>query len=232
VETLFRTLAGAVTGSAPIAFAAALAWGVLSVVLSPCHLASIPLIIAYVGEQGRPSGRRAFGLSVVFASGILITIGAVGALTASLGRMLGDVGPFVYYAVALVFFFLGLHFLEVVPMPWSGSGPRGTPRRGTIGAFLLGLIFGVGVGPCTFAFLAPMLGVTITAASRGWGFGAALLFAYGVGHTSVIVLAGTSSEVVRRSLNWNESSRGARLLRHVCGVLVLLGGAYLVYAAP
>ena len=56
-----------------------------------------------------------------------------------------------------------------------------------------------------------------------------LLLTYGVGHCSVIVLAGTSTEVVQRYLNWNERSRGAVILKKVCGALVLVGGLYLIY---
>lgn len=59
-----------------------------------------------------------------------------------------------------------------------------------------------------------------------------LLAAYGVGHCSVIVLAGTSTELVQRYLNWTDKSRGAAVLRGICGVLVILGGLDLIYAAP
>jgi cytochrome c-type biogenesis protein len=47
----------------------------------------------------------------------------------------------------------------------------------------------------------------------------------------VIVLAGTSTELVQHYLNWNERSRGADILKKVCGALVLLGGLYLIYTA-
>ena len=146
--------------------------------------------------------------------------------------MLGDVGHYVNYALALIFLFLGLHFLGVVPFPWTGGGPAGPRRKGLLGAFVLGLVFGIGVGPCTFAYMAPMLGVTLKVASTNWLHAIMLLLLYGVGHCSVIVLAGTSAQIVQRYLNWNEGSRGAVLLRQACGVLVILGGAYLVYTAP
>ncbi len=229
---LFKALTDAVGDSAPIAAAAAFLWGVLSIVLSPCHLSSIPLIVAFMGEGGRKSGGRAFQISAVFALGILVTIAAVGAITAVMGRMLGDVGPYVNYALALVFLALGLHFLGVIPMPWSGGGPRGSSRKGAWAAFVLGLVFGIGIGPCTFAFMAPMLGVTFKVAAQSWALGVFLLVLYGLGHCSVIVLAGTSAEMVQRYLNWSEKSRGSIILRQACGVLVILGGAYLVYTAP
>ena len=59
-----------------------------------------------------------------------------------------------------------------------------------------------------------------------------LLVAYGVGHCSVIIVAGTSTELVQRYLNWNEQSKGATAVKVVCGVLVLLGGVWLIYSAP
>jgi len=55
---------------------------------------------------------------------------------------------------------------------------------------------------------------------------------FAVGHCGVIVLAGTFTEVVQEYLNWNESSKGAIRLRQACGVLVILGGFYLLYTAP
>jgi len=232
MNDVFVALTEAVQGAVPIAIAAAFAWGVLSIMLSPCHLASIPLVVAYVGDQGARNSRRAFVLSAVFAAGILITIGAVGGVTAALGRMLGDVGAYVNYVLALIFFLLGLHFLGVVPLPWSSGGARSTRHRGPLGALVLGLIFGVGVGPCTFAYMAPMLGVTFKVAATSWALGVLLLLVYGVGHCAVIVAAGTSANLVQRYLNWTEGSRGADMLRRACGVLVILGGLYLIYIAP
>lgn len=231
MDNLFTTLTEAVHGSAPVALGAAFLWGVLSIILSPCHLASIPLVVAFIGEQGTSSGKRAFTIALIFALGILVTIGIIGAITAALGRMLGDVGRYVNYGLALIFLFLGLHFLGVVPLPWTGGGPSSPRRKGVLGAFVLGLLFGIGVGPCTFAYMAPMLGVTLKVASTSWFYGVALLLLYGVGHCSVIVVAGTSAQLVQRYLNWHQASRGAVLLRKACGILVILGGAYLVYTA-
>lgn len=231
METLFATLTQTVEGAPLIALGSAFLWGILSVVLSPCHLASIPLIIGFINGQGRISTKRAFLLSILFAAGILITIGAIGAITAAAGRMLGDVGQYGNYFVAVVFFLVGLHLLGVIPMPWSGPGQVGMKRRGTWAAFLLGLIFGIALGPCTFAYMAPMLAVTFRLASGSPAYGVVLLLAYGLGHCAVIALAGTSTELVQRYLNWSEKSRGAIILKRVCGALVLLAGIYMIYIA-
>jgi cytochrome c-type biogenesis protein len=231
MEKLFTTLTHAVEGTPAIAITAAFVWGILSILLSPCHLASIPLIVGFIDQQGRISTRRAFYISSLFAVGILITIAGIGAVTAAAGRMLGDVGKYGNYFVAVIFFVVGLILLDVIPIPFSGPGQIGMKRKGPLAAFILGLVFGIALGPCTFAYMAPMLAVTFRTAGTNLLYGLSLLLAYGIGHCSVIVFAGTCTELVQRYMNWNEKSKGAVILKKVCGVLVLLGGIYLIYTA-
>jgi cytochrome c-type biogenesis protein len=231
MEAIFQALSRAVEGAPAAALAAAFLWGVASVVLSPCHLASIPLIIGFIDRQGQVATGRAFRLSVAFASAILLSIALVGAVTAAAGRIIGDAGPYVKYAVAGVFVLVGLYLLDVIPAPWSGPGQVSVSRKGLAAAFLLGLIFGVAVGPCTFAYMAPVLGVTLTQASKNAPYAAGLVASWGIGHCAVIVAAGTSTRLVQRILNWNERSRGAGVLKKACGALVILGGLWLIYTA-
>lgn len=231
MEQLFTNLSHAVEGAPALALGASFVWGILSIVLSPCHLASIPLIVGFISGQGQVTARRACWTATLFSVGILITIAVIGAITAAAGRMMGDVGRYGNYFVALIFFAVGLHLLGVIPMPWSGPGQVNIKRKGFLAAFLLGLIFGVALGPCTFAYMAPMLAVTFKLAKTAPLYGASLLLAYGAGHCSVIVLAGTFTEVVQRFLNWNENSKGLSIVKTVCGVLVLAGGLYLIYIA-
>ena len=233
MEQLFSALTRAVEGTPAVALGAAFVWGILSILLSPCHLASIPLIVAFIDKQGRISTKRAFLISTLFAVGILITIGVIGAITAAAGKMMGDIGAWGNYFVAVILFLVGLHLLGVIPMPWSGPGQVGMKRKGLLAAFLLGLVFGVALGPCTFVYLAPILAMDVfKSGGAGQAYGRLLLFSYAVGHCSVIVLAGTATGLVQRYLNWNERSRGAIILKKVCGVLVILGGLYLIYMAP
>ena len=232
LEYVFTHLTEAVHGAPGVALGAALLWGILSILLSPCHLASIPLIVGFVDEQGRISTRRAFLISTLFSVGILITIAAIGAVTAAAGRMMGDVGAWGNYLVSVIFFLVGLHLLGVIPMPLGGAGQVGMKRKGMLAALILGLVFGIALGPCTFAYMAPMLGVVFHTGGTNPVFGALLLLLYGVGHCSVIVAAGTSTELVQGYLDWNERSKGAVILKTICGVLVILGGLYLIYTAP
>ncbi len=231
MEQLFTALSRAVEGAAALALSAAFVWGVLSILLSPCHLASIPLIVGFIDQQGRMTTRRAFTISLLFSVGILITIAVIGVITAAAGRMLGDVGRWGNYGVAVIFFVVGLYLLDAIRIPMPGAAQPGVKRKGMLAAFILGLMFGVALGPCTFAYMAPMLAVTFKLAATNLPYGILLLAIYGVGHCAVIVLAGTFTEVVQHYLNWNEKSKGAVILKRICGVLVLLGGLYLIYTA-
>lgn len=171
MERLFTSLTRAVEATPAIALAASFLWGILSVVLSPCHLSSIPLIVGFIGQQGRMSGKRTLAISSLFAGGILMTIAAVGAVTAAAGRMMGDVGRYADYFVARIFFLVGLHLLDIVPVPRSGPGRIGMEGKGLLPALALGLIFGVAVGSWTFACMAPMLAVTFRVASTALLYG-------------------------------------------------------------
>ena len=214
-----------------LALSASLLWGMLSVVLSPCHLSSIPLVVGYINGQGEVTGRRGLFLSSLFGLGILTTIGIVGAVTVAAGGIIGDAGRWGDYMVAGVFFLVGLWLLEVIRLPWPRGGKLGSKYKGGLGALALGLAFGIGLGPCTFAYMAPIMAVTFRSAGSNTGYGIAMLGAYGVGHCAVIVAAGTCTGWVQGLLDWNERSRGMLMFRRVLGVLVLAGGVYMIYTA-
>jgi len=231
MERLFSILTHAFKGTPAIAVSAAFAWGILSVILSPCHLAIIPLVVGYISKQGKIPTYRAFFISLMFALGLLVTIGVIGVITGAAGRMFGDIGAVGNYIVAGIFFLVGLNLLDIIPMPWAGRCPSGVQRRGYTSAFVLGLLFGLALGPCSFAYMAPMLTVTFRVSSADLSYGVLLLAAYGVGHCAVIVFAGTFTGVLQRYLNWNEKSKGTLIIKRVCGALILLGGVYLIYNA-
>jgi cytochrome c-type biogenesis protein len=231
IETLFVTMSRAMDGTPALAIAGSFIWGIMSIVLSPCHLSSIPLIVGFIDQQGSISTRRAFSVSTLFSIGILVTIALIGVVTAAAGRMMGDVGRYGNYAVAVIFFLVGLHLLDIIPVPWSGPSNIKMKSKGLLPAFILGLVFGIALGPCTFAYMAPVLTITFSLAGVSILYGILLLLMYGVGHCSVIVFAGTFTEVVQRYLNWTERSAGTVIVKKICGVLVILGGVYLIHSA-
>ncbi len=229
IRALFEWLSTSLESTAVIAFIASFVWGILSILLSPCHLSSIPLIVGFIDGQGRVQIKRAFLLATLFATGILITIGIIGVVTGLMGRILGNIGPYGNYIVAVILFIVGLYLLEIINIPFlSPSFHTGFRMKGLLASFVLGLVFGVAIGPCTFAYMAPMLGIVFKIASTKFIYAMTLILFYAVGHCSVIIFAGTFTGAVQEYLNWNEKSKGAVLLKKLCGVLVIIGAIYLI----
>ena len=231
VEHLFETLTLAMGRNFQFALAASFAWGVLSILLSPCHLSSVPLIIGYISTQDKISLKNSVNLSLVFAVGILITIALVGLITASFGRLIGDVGFIGNVLVGVLFVVVGLYLLDVINFSWSGIGIRPIAKGGWLGALLLGLIFGIGLGPCTFAYMAPVLGLVFGIAAKSLIMALLLILAFGIGHCTVIVGAGSLTQVVQKYLNWTSESKMTTYIRRIAGVLVILAGIYVIINA-
>lgn len=228
-EGLFTTLYEAMNGAVWIALLASFVWGILSILLSPCHLSSIPLVVGFISTQGKISVGRTFNISLIFSIGILITIALIGVITASLGRLMGDVGVYGNYFVAAIFFLVGLYLLDIIKIDWNSAGLKRTKAKGLLAALILGLLFGIALGPCTFAYMAPVLGVVFQTAQTDYFLAVMFLLAFGIGHCAVIVGAGTLAGKVQKYLNWSEESKTILWIKRVCGVLVILGGVYLVY---
>ena len=230
IVNLFEALTNAVNSTPLIAISASFLWGILSIVLSPCHLASIPLIIGFINDQGDITTKKAFWLSTVFSTGILITIALMGIVTAFMGRMLGDIGLWGNYFAGAVFLIVGLLLFDIITIPSFVSAEKSFIReKGILSSLLLGLIFGIALGPCTFAYMAPMLAITFSLAAQQILYGILLIAVYGIGHCSVIILAGTFTEAVQHYLNWNEKSKGTLILKRICGIFIFAAGIYMFF---
>lgn len=228
IDSIFTILYDAMTGSIWIALAGSFGWGVLSILLSPCHLSSIPLVVGYISSRGKISLSRTFNISLIFSLGILITIALIGLITALLGRLMGDVGVYGNYFVASIFFIVGLYLLDLIKFDWNTAGLNKTKSKGLLAALILGLLFGIALGPCTFAYMAPVLGVVFQTAQTSFVLSILLLLSFGLGHCAVIVGAGTLTGKVQKYLNWGEDSNIIVWIKRICGILVILGGVYLI----
>jgi cytochrome c-type biogenesis protein len=231
LNELIETLTTALSQSSFIAYPAAIAWGICSVLLSPCHLASIPIIIAYVNQQDARSARYAAGLSAMFALGVLITIILAGCAAVWAGHVIGGLGSVGNYIVCTVFIVVGLDMVGALSIPWFGSKKEKIKSKGALGALLLGLLLGFAAGPCTFAFLAPILAVTFHAATSNALLGITLIGLFGLGHSAVLVAVGTSAERAAHFARWNYETRTALKVKRILGTLLILAGLYLLYQA-
>ena len=196
LDTIFLTINNWIVAESAIAGIGSFLWGMVSVIFSPCHLASIPLIIAYVGGQQQILGsRQAAHYSVAFTLGLFITIALIGIICAILGRMLGDIGNTWQILVGLVLVWVALGMLGVEKCSLSGRLLYRLNFRGTFGAFGLGLAYGILSGSCTFGFIAPILAIITVQQEVAAGVVLILLFA--IGHCLPIVVAGSCAAMVK-----------------------------------
>jgi len=225
LETFFLTVNQWLTGSPVLASAGSFLWGMISVLFSPCHLASIPLIVAYVGgQEDALKPQQAAHYAIAFTLGLFITIAVIGIVCAFLGRMLGDVGNYWQILVGLILLWVALGMMGVEACSASGSLLYRLNLRGIWGAFALGLAYGVLSGSCTFGFIAPILAIITIQQKVGVGILFITLFA--VGHCLPIVIAGSSTAMVRKLIE-NQTWQGAGLwFRKGAGALIAVLGIY------
>jgi cytochrome c-type biogenesis protein len=213
-ESVFIKLTQVLSADRVYALSGAFAWGILSVILSPCHLGSIPLIVAFANRQGKISFKRAFSISLIFSVGMLSSITAIGLVTGLTGRLLGDIGSAGFIIVAVIFIVIGLCFAGIIAIPdILHIRPPIFQKRGIVSGFFLGIVFGLALGPCTFSFMAPILGIVFSSASGQFAYSLLLILFYAAGHCIVFVFFGTFSEIAQRYLNWNDKSKGTVIVK-------------------
>jgi len=229
--SVYDFLYGVFHGDGAAAYAALYAWGILGMTLSPCSIATIPLVVGYVGNTDAPDFKTAFKISLVFSLGVFVNLAFLGGLLASAGLFLGGIDQYTNYIVACVFVLFGLHLLGLISIPWfrGSSGPT-TKHTGLKGALALGTLSGLALGPCSFAYSAPVILLAMQTASTDIVRALLLVMAYGAGHSTVIIAAGSATDVFSRFVS--KGGQGSVWLGRISGLLLLAAAAYLVYNAP
>jgi cytochrome c-type biogenesis protein len=227
LESFFLTINEWMEGVAALAALGCFLWGMVSVLFSPCHLASIPLIVAYVaGQEQILQPRQASAYSIAFTLGLFITIALIGIVCAILGRMLGDVGNYWQILVGLILLWVALGMMGVEACSTSGSLLYRLNLRGIWGAFALGLAYGVLSGSCTFGFIAPILAIITIQEKVGVGILFITLFA--LGHCLPIVIAGSSTALVRKLIENRTWQSTGLWFRKGAGALIAVLGIYFI----
>ncbi len=226
-DAIFLTVNQWMTGGILLSAAGCFLWGGVSVLFSPCHLASIPLIIGYVGGQEkmvRP--RQASVYSILFTAGLFITIALIGAVCAQLGRMLGDVGSYWQILIGLILIWVALGMLGVEKCSMSGSLLYRLNFKGKLGAFALGLAYGVLSGSCTFGFIAPILAIITVQEKVATGILLIILFA--IGHCLPIAIAGSFTAAVKKLVESSQWTGAGIWFRKFAGATIALLGVYFI----
>lgn len=227
MESLFGDLQQVLQHTPWLAVVAVFLGGVTTA-LNPCVLAMIPLLMGVVaGNNETTTVRRSLAFSLFFVLGLALTFTALGLISALLGRMFGDVGRFWKYVVAGVCFLMGLHLLGI--LKWSLPVPAGirVKKQGFFGAFLLGLLFGVVSTPCAVPILAVLL--AFVAEKGNVLYGGLLLFVYALGHSALVLVAGTSIGAAKSLIESKGVRTAHSVIQKAAGVLIIGMGFYFLF---
>lgn len=227
MENLFGDIQQLIQHNPWLAAVAVFVGGVMTA-SNPCVLAMVPLMISFVaGKKGSLSLKRSFIFSLQFILGLAITFTALGFVSALMGRMFGDVGAFWKYAVAAVCLVMGVHLLGILKINFPVPRTLSVEKAESLGAFLLGLLFGAVSTPCAVPILAVLLAFI---ANKGNIFyGGLLLFIYALGHSFLILVAGTSMGAAKRLIESKGLRKTNLILQKAAGVIILLIGAYFLF---
>ncbi|MCA1765332.1 MAG: cytochrome C biosynthesis protein [Desulfobulbaceae bacterium] len=230
MDNILLIITESLTSGPAIALPAAFLWGMVSVLLSPCHMASIPLFIAYVaGQKIIPPPRLAARFAILFVFGLFLTIMAVGLICAAAGRMLGDIGPWWQAAVGILLLWVAWTLFKPPQCSATGGVLARFQFQGAKGAFLLGLAYGLLSGVCTFGFIAPILG--IISLQEALGTGIVMLVLFGIGHCLPLVVCGVFSARTMELLHSRSGQKVVAVMRKSAAVVIAGLGGYFILVA-
>ena len=195
--------------------------------LTPCSLSSVPLVIGYVGGTGNNDHKKAFWLSLTFSAGSAVTFTILGIVSSLVGKLMGTSSSWWYIFLGVLMVLMALQIWEIYNFIPSTYLIAKNTRRGYIGAFIAGILGGVFSSPCATPVLITLLAIVAERGSLLWGI--LLLLLYSVGHSALVLVAGTSIGFVKSMTSSNRYGVFSKVLRIVMGSVILLIGFYMFF---
>ena len=208
--------------SGALQYFGAFLWGIASVLLSPCGISIIPLVISYITNTEEPSRLQAFKISCAFCLGIIFNLVLVALIISGLGQFLPS--HVLTLITAIIFIVMGLHLTGIIHVKFFAlsSGGKGTEPQNVKGAIILGIVSGLAVGPCSIAYVSPVLSLAM---SEGF----MIVPFYALGYSFVLILAGTFAQVFTSFLQSERDDKVLRAVNILCGLGLIAGGCYFIY---
>ncbi len=226
IDNMLETLSILIRQSMWLAPLLALLAGVLTSV-TPCAMSSIPLVISYVGGTANNDTKKAFKLSLTFAVGSALTFTTLGTVASLLGRLMGTSAWWWYIALGILMILMALQTFEIYNFIPSTHLISKSTKKGYIGAFIAGILGGIFSSPCATPVLVVLLGIVARSGNVAWGI--LLLLLYSIGHTSLVLIAGTSIGFVKKLTASNKYGTFAAVLKYTMGTAILLIAFYMFY---
>ena len=228
IDSWLNQIAAAISSNLWLAPLLALLAGVLTSV-TPCALSSIPLIIGYVGGVGEKNTKKAFTYSAVFSVGTAVTFVALGIIATSAGKLMGTSSPVWYMVLGVLMVLMALQTWEIFDFIPSINLISKSKKKGFAGAFLAGILGGIFSSPCSTPVLIALLAIVAGEGNLLWGI--LLMLLYSIGHSALVMVAGTSVGFVQKINSSVKYKTAATVLKTVMGAAILLIGLYMFWLA-
>jgi len=228
IDSWLTQIAGIIQSNTWLAPFLALLAGVLTSI-TPCSLSSIPLIIGYVGGTGERNTKKAFAYSAVFAVGTAVTFVVLGIIATSAGKLIGTSSPVWYMILGVLMVLMALQTWEIFNFIPSVNLLSKNKRRGFAGAFLAGILGGIFSSPCSTPVLIALLAIVAGEGNLLWGI--LLMLLYSIGHSTLVMVAGTSVGFVQKIKSSQRYGKVANVIKFLMGAAILLIGLYMFWLA-
>ena len=228
VDAWLSEIAKVISSNMWLAPILALVAGILTSV-TPCSLSSVPLIIGYVGGVGERNTKKAFLYSAVFSLGTAVTFVTMGIIATSAGMLMGTSSPVWYIILGTLMVLMSLQTFGIFNFIPSVNLIGKNKKKGIVGAFLAGVLGGIFSSPCSTPVLIALLAIVAGEGKMLWGI--LLMLLYSIGHSTLVMVAGTSISFVQRINESNKYKTVAAVLKYVMGAAILLIGFYMFWLA-
>lgn len=194
---------------------------------TPCSLSSVPLVIGYVGGTDSKEPKKAFKLSLTFALGSAVTLTILGVIATIFGKMVSFTGNWWYLILSLLLILMVLQLWEIINIIPQNNLLTKNKKRGLIGAFMAGILAGLFSSPCSTPVLIVLL--AIVSAKGSLLYGILLLLLYSIGHSILVVVAGTSIGFVKSIKSSSKYNKVNNIIKVIFGLLILALALYMFY---
>lgn len=194
---------------------------------TPCSLSSMPLIIGYVGGYAGDDTKKAFRYSLVFCLGMAITFSVLGTVASLLGKLVQGTGSWWFIVLGVLMVLMALQTWEIIDIMPKSSVMNKNKKKGYIGAVFAGILGGIFASPCATPVLVVLLAMVAEKGNLLWGI--LLLIIYSIGHSVLLLIAGTSIGFVNKLSSSKRFGKFNQIFKVVMGLLILFIGFYMFY---
>lgn len=226
MNNVLEILSGVIKNNFWIAPIISLIAGILTS-FTPCSLSSVPLVIGYVGGIDSKEPKKAFKLSLIFALGSAVTFTSLGVIATMFGKMFRFTGDWWYLVLAILLIVMVLQLWEIINVIPQNNLLTKNKKRGYIGAFIAGILAGLFSSPCSTPVLIVLLAIVSVKGSILYGI--ILLLLYSIGHSILVVVAGTSIGFVKRTKQSVKYEKINNIIKILLGILILVLALYMFY---